>query len=68
MPKDFSPGFNIKQFFPFFSGENKELVFLDNAATTHKPQPVLEEIANFYTNYNSNTGRSSHSLASQADA
>lgn len=43
---------------------NKPLVYLDNAATTHKPNEVLEALNNFYTNQNSNA-HSEHTLASQ---
>ena len=43
---------------------NKPLVYLDNAATTHKPKVVLEALNNFYANQNSNA-HSEHTLASQ---
>jgi cysteine desulfurase/selenocysteine lyase len=43
---------------------NKPLVYLDNAATTHKPKVVLEALNNFYASQNSNA-HSEHTLASQ---
>ena len=43
---------------------NKPLVYLDNAATTHKPKVVIEALNNFYASQNSNAHRE-HFLASQ---
>lgn len=42
------------------------LVWLDNGATTQKPQSVIDALSNFYTNYNSNIHRGVHSLAAKA--
>ncbi len=42
------------------------LVYLDNAATTQKPQFVLDAINEYYTKYNANIHRSSHVLAKEA--
>lgn len=42
------------------------MTYLDNAATTQKPQSVIDEIVEFYTTYNSNTHRSSHGSANKA--
>ena len=42
------------------------LVWLDNAATTHKPQSVIERIAHFYQHENSNIHRAAHELAARA--
>ncbi|MCO5241017.1 MAG: cysteine desulfurase [Chitinophagaceae bacterium] len=44
----------------------KPLVYLDNAATTQKPQVVLESLYNYYTRYNSNVHRGVHFLSQQA--
>jgi len=46
--------------------DGKPLIYLDNAATTHKPVQVLESIQAFYTTYNANVHRSSHTLGQQA--
>jgi cysteine desulfurase / selenocysteine lyase len=44
----------------------KPLVWLDNAATTQKPHSVIEALANFYANDNSNIHRGAHTLAARA--
>jgi cysteine desulfurase/selenocysteine lyase len=44
----------------------KRLVWLDNAATTQKPQCVIDEIARFYQHDNSNVHRGAHELAARA--
>ncbi len=58
----------IRQDFPILSREvhGKPLVYLDNAATTQKPQSVIDAITGYYTGYNSNIHRSSHLLAELA--
>lgn len=43
-----------------------EWVYLDNAATTHKPDMVLAAISDFYRLHNSNVHRSAHGLADEA--
>lgn len=44
----------------------KPLVYLDNAATTQKPQCVIDAITNYYTTYNSNIHRGTHYLSNLA--
>ncbi len=44
----------------------KQLVWFDNAATTQKPQPVIDRISYFYENENSNIHRAAHELAARA--
>ncbi len=44
----------------------KPLVWLDNAATTQKPQSVIDRIKNFYEHENSNIHRAAHVLAARA--
>lgn len=44
----------------------KQLVYLDNAATTQKPTVVLEALDNYYKTYNSNVHRGVHALSQQA--
>ena len=44
----------------------KRLVWLDNAATTQKPQCVIDEITRFYEHDNSNVHRGAHELAARA--
>lgn len=42
------------------------LAWLDNAATTHKPQSVIDRISYFYQHENSNIHRAAHELAARA--
>jgi len=58
----------IKNQFPILQQEvnGKPLVYLDNAATTQKPQSVINAITKYYTYYNSNIHRGAHYLAEQA--
>lgn len=44
----------------------EQIVYLDNAATTHTPSQVIERIEKFYKEENSNEGRSLHELANRA--
>jgi cysteine desulfurase / selenocysteine lyase len=44
----------------------KPLVYLDNAATTQKPLPVIEAIENYYRRDNSNIHRGVHALSERA--
>jgi len=44
----------------------KPLVWLDNAATTQKPQQVIDAISHYYEHDNSNVHRGAHTLAGRA--
>ncbi len=44
----------------------KQLVWFDNAATTQKPQAVIDRLAHFYQHENSNIHRAAHELAARA--
>jgi cysteine desulfurase/selenocysteine lyase len=44
----------------------KPLAWLDNAATTQKPQSVIDTLSNFYAHDNSNIHRGAHTLAARA--
>jgi len=44
----------------------RPLVWLDNAATTHKPHAVIDRISYFYAHENSNIHRAAHTLAARA--
>lgn len=44
----------------------KPLVYLDNAATTQKPQCMIDAVNTFYTSYNANVHRGVHQLSEQA--
>jgi len=43
-----------------------DLVYLDNAATTQKPQSVIDAIAHYYTRDNANIHRGVHQIATRA--
>ena len=44
----------------------RQLVWFDNAATTQKPQAVIDRLAHFYRHENSNIHRAAHELAARA--
>jgi cysteine desulfurase/selenocysteine lyase len=58
----------IRQDFPILQQQinGKQLVWLDNAATTQKPRQVIERLSYFYENENSNIHRAAHELAARA--
>ena len=45
---------------------DERLVYLDNAATTQKPQAVIDDISNYYLHDNANVHRGVHTLAERA--
>ena len=47
---------------------DEPLVYLDNAATTQKPQQVLDVLTNYYEHDNANVHRGVHTLAERATA
>jgi cysteine desulfurase/selenocysteine lyase len=60
----------IRKDFPILarSVRGKRLVYLDNAATTQKPQAVIDRIVRYYTEENSNVHRGVHYLSEVATA
>jgi cysteine desulfurase/selenocysteine lyase len=44
----------------------RPLIWLDNAATTQKPNAVIDRLAEFYRHENSNIHRAAHTLAARA--
>ncbi|BFM51187.1 SufS family cysteine desulfurase [Marinomonas sp. THO17] len=58
----------IREQFPILKREidGKPLVYLDNAATTQKPQCVIDALVDYYTSCNSNVHRGAHRLADEA--
>jgi cysteine desulfurase / selenocysteine lyase len=56
---------NLKSAFPIFQ-KNSSLTYLDNAATTQKPNSVIETITEFYKNENANIHRGLYELSSNA--
>lgn len=61
---------SIRRQFPALSREvkGKPLVYFDNAATTQKPQAVIDALVDYYSNYNANIHRGIHTLAEEATA
>src|SRR5215204_4474609 len=60
----------IRQHFPVLNRQvkGKPLVYFDNAATTQKPQVVIDALVSYYTGYNANIHRGIHTLAEEATA
>jgi len=58
----------IRADFPILSEQvnGHPLVYLDNAATTQKPQAVIDAVSSFYTHDNSNIHRGLHELSQRA--
>lgn len=65
--KPFNPN-NAKLDFPILQQQvhGKPLVYFDNAATTQKPQAVIEEINRFYSHDYANVHRAVHALSERA--
>lgn len=59
---------NLRQYFPIFNALQGDpaWIYLDSAATSQKPQSVIDAISAFYTTANSNVHRASHNVARQA--
>jgi cysteine desulfurase/selenocysteine lyase len=58
----------LRKLFPILDQEvnGKPLVYLDSAATSQKPLPVIEALNNYYREYNSNVHRGVHTLGTKA--
>ncbi|MCH7403376.1 SufS family cysteine desulfurase [Belliella kenyensis] len=58
----------IRAQFPILHQEvnGKPLIYFDNAATTQKPQEVIDALSNYYHTDNSNIHRGAHTLADRA--
>ncbi len=59
---------DIRSQFPILNTtvHGKPLVYFDNAATTQKPQTVIDTLADYYLHLNSNIHRGAHHLAAEA--
>ncbi|WP_262060157.1 family 2A encapsulin nanocompartment cargo protein cysteine desulfurase [Streptomyces sp. STR69] len=71
LPLDPHPAFDVqavRRDFPILSElvNGRPLIWLDNAATTQKPQAVIDRLAEFYSRENSNIHRAAHELAARA--
>ena len=59
---------DIKNDFPIFSNQinGKDFVYLDSAATTQKPNDVIDSVVHYYKNCNSNIHRGIYSISIEA--
>jgi len=59
---------NIREDFPILKKKvhGKNLVYLDNAATTQKPTYVIDKVNKYYTTMNANIHRGVHALSQEA--
>lgn len=55
-----------KQYFPLL--QNRNIHYLDTAATAQRPQAVLDGVQAYYARSNGNAGRGSHTLAIESSA
>jgi len=62
--------YQIRQHFPILHQTINEhpLIYLDNAATTQKPQAMVDAMTSYYFNDNANVHRASHHLSLRATA
>jgi cysteine desulfurase/selenocysteine lyase len=58
----------VRKDFPILQrrGDGQPLVYLDNAATTHKPQSVIDRVSRYYAEEHGNVRRGVHRLAAAA--
>jgi cysteine desulfurase/selenocysteine lyase len=58
----------IREDFPILRERvhGKPLVYLDNAATSQKPQAVIDSLVDYYSHYNANVHRAVHLLSARA--
>ena len=61
---------SIRSQFPILNRKvkGKTLVYFDNAATSQKPQSVIDAISGYYAGFNANIHRGLHTLADEATA
>ncbi|ETZ23613.1 cysteine desulfurase [Pedobacter sp. V48] len=59
---------DLRKQFPILNRmvKGKPLVYFDNAATSQKPQVVIDALTHYYTHYNANIHRGIHTLAEEA--
>ena len=58
----------VREQFPILNREvnGQPLVYLDNAATSQKPQAVIDSLVDYYSRYNANIHRGVHTLSQEA--
>lgn len=55
----------IRKDFPFFE-KNKNITYLDSAATSQKPSIVIDSLKEYYEDFNANAGRGSYGLSAKS--
>lgn len=55
----------LRQDFPLYSSEDKDLIYLDNACQTLRPRQVIDAMNEYYTDFPACGGRSVHRLATK---
>ena len=56
---------SIRKDFPLL--QNRDVIYLDNAATTLKPQQVIDAVTYYYTNLGANSHRGDYDLSHDVD-
>jgi len=58
----------VREDFPILKRKvnGKPLVYFDNAATSQKPQVMIDALVDYYSNYNANIHRGVHTLSQEA--
>ena len=58
----------VREDFPILNRKvnGKPLVYFDNAATSQKPQVMIDALVDYYSNYNANIHRGVHTLSQEA--
>jgi cysteine desulfurase/selenocysteine lyase len=59
---------HLRQDFPILTRKvnGHPLIYLDNAATSHKPQVVIDALVDYYTHHNANIHRGIHTLGDES--
>src|SRR5947209_2813925 len=62
--------YKVREQFPFLNREVKghPLVYFDNAATSQKPESVINALVQYYSSFNANIHRGIHTVAEEATA
>jgi cysteine desulfurase/selenocysteine lyase len=70
MPPVAESSLEVRADFPIFSRrfDGRPLIYLDSAATSQKPEVVIEALADHLRNHNANVHRGVYALAQEADA
>lgn len=63
------PGREMRSIFPYFKDKNdKQGAYLDNAASTQKPQPVIDRLTDYLAYEHANIHRGAYNLSAEATA